>query len=82
MNWWQDKFSIEIRVREFKKLWAYILCILLLLLIIINYIDVTRNRDVAEFFAYTYWDKNNKCYKPITANYSPRIYRAKMADNL
>lgn len=45
-----------------------------------NYIDVTRNRDVAEFFAYTYWDKNHKCYKPITANYSPRIYRAKMAD--
>lgn len=45
-----------------------------------NYIDVTRSRDVAEFFAYTYWDVDNKCYMPITANYSPRLYRAKMAD--
>ena len=45
-----------------------------------NYIDLTRSKEIAEFFAYTYWDSTDGCYKPITANYSPRIYKAKMAD--
>lgn len=45
-----------------------------------NYIDLTRNKDVAEFFAYTYFDKETQSYKPITRNYEPYLYRAKMAD--
>lgn len=45
-----------------------------------DYIDLTRNQEVAEFFAYTYFDEENKCYKPITSEYQPCLYRAKMAD--
>lgn len=30
-----------------------------------NYLDITTKRDIAEFFAYTYWDKENRMYKPI-----------------
>ena len=42
-----------------------------------NYLDITMNREVAEFFAYTYVDNNGE-YKPITdfKKYHPIIYRA------
>lgn len=45
-----------------------------------NYLDVTRSRDVAEFFAYTYYDKGE--YHPITdfTKYTPCIYTADLHD--
>ncbi len=44
------------------------------------YLDITRQRDVAEFFAYTYYD--NGKYYPITdfTQYSPCIYTADLHD--
>lgn len=46
-----------------------------------NYIDLTKDIRVAEFFAYTYIDDKGK-YKPITDfdKYHPHIYRAKISD--
>lgn len=45
-----------------------------------NYLDLTRSRDVAEFFAYTYIDNGE--YKPITDfdKYHPTLYKAKIYD--
>jgi len=46
-----------------------------------NYIDLTKDKEVAEFFAYTYIDENN-VYQPITDfnKYHPHVYRAKISD--
>lgn len=46
-----------------------------------NYIDLTKDREVAEFFAYTYIDENGN-YQPITdfEKYHPHLYRAKVSD--
>lgn len=46
-----------------------------------NYIDLTKDKEVAEFFAYTYIDKNGN-YQPINdfEKYSPHLYRAKVSD--
>lgn len=46
-----------------------------------NYIDLTKNIEVAEFFAYTYLDDNMN-YQPISdfKQYHPHIYRARISD--
>lgn len=43
-----------------------------------NYLDMTTKRDVAEFFAYTYIDKNGN-YQPISdfTEYQPTLYTQK-----
>lgn len=45
-----------------------------------NYIDITRLREIAEFFAYTYYDKDG--YHPITdfTEYTPCLYIADLHD--
>ncbi len=45
-----------------------------------DYLDITRSRTIAEFFAYTYYD--NGKYYPITdfTQYSPCIYTADLHD--
>ena len=45
-----------------------------------NYVDITRIRDVAEFFAYTYYDHGT--YYPITdfSEYCPCLYTADLHD--
>jgi len=44
-----------------------------------NYLDVTRNREVAEFFAYTYLDEDKR-YQPISdfTQYKPCLYLLNM----
>jgi hypothetical protein len=48
-----------------------------------NYLDVTRDIEVAEFFAYTYIDDTGK-YQPITNfdsnNYKLHLYRVNIYD--
>lgn len=41
-----------------------------------NYLDITTNRRIAEFFAYTYYDKNKGVYLPIEefADTPPCLY--------
>jgi hypothetical protein len=47
-----------------------------------NYLDLTRDVDVAKFFAYTYVDEETGGYKPIVnfEQYSPTLYRANITD--
>jgi hypothetical protein len=47
-----------------------------------NYFDLTRDEDVAKFFAYTYVDKKTGEYKLIEdfKDYSPTLYRAHISD--
>ena len=47
-----------------------------------NYMDLTRDEDVAKFFAYTYVDEKTGEYKLIENfdHYSPTLYRAHITD--
>jgi hypothetical protein len=47
-----------------------------------NYLDLTRDEDVAKFFAYTYVDEETGGYKLIEnlERYSPTLYRANITD--
>ena len=47
-----------------------------------NYIDLTRNEDIAKFFAYTYVDKETGGYKLVDnfELYSPTLYTAHITD--
>ncbi|WP_461256850.1 FRG domain-containing protein [Treponema sp. R80B11-R83G3] len=47
-----------------------------------NYLDLTRNEDIAKFFAYTYVDEKTNEYKLIEdfEQYSPTLYRAHITD--
>ena len=47
-----------------------------------NYLDLTRDENVAKFFAYTYEDKETGGYKLIEnfEQYSPTLYKANIID--
>jgi hypothetical protein len=47
-----------------------------------NYLDLTRDEDVAKFFAYTYIDEETEGYKLVEnfEHYSPTLYRAHITD--
>jgi len=47
-----------------------------------NYLDLTRDENVAKFFAYTYFDEKTSRYKLIEnfEQYSPTLYRAHITD--
>jgi len=47
-----------------------------------NYMDLTREENVAKFFAYTYVDEKTGRYKLVEnfEHYSPTLYRANIAD--
>jgi len=47
-----------------------------------NYLDLTRDEDVAKFFAYSYIDEKTNRYKLIEdyKQYSPTLYRANITD--
>ena len=47
-----------------------------------NYLDLTRDEDVAKFFAYTYMDGETGKYKLVEnfEEYSPTLYRARITD--
>jgi len=47
-----------------------------------DYLDLTRDEDVAKFFAYTYFDKKTNEYKLVEdfKHYSPTLYKANIMD--